>query len=257
MYCRVTFTDAGLGDAADVVAAEVEQLQVLGALLLVGQQFGGQRLVLRWRGAALARAGDRPQRVDVVARLRGAPGSPARRRRHGSPRSRSRTCRARGSACAAPGRAPAGLLRRACSCAGESTTCMMSPSVMYCLALITAALKASSPNSDSAGALATTVSSGSATGARSLASSSFSRACACFHAPGKPGSAKTTSVSLPERLSTMAISSESISRMSGVPSVIGLPGRRPASVRCSAPCRSRSSRPGRRRSAAGPAGPAP
>jgi hypothetical protein len=46
--------------AADVVAAEVEQHQVLGALLGVGQQLGGQRLVLLDGGAALARAGDRP-----------------------------------------------------------------------------------------------------------------------------------------------------------------------------------------------------
>jgi hypothetical protein len=37
---------ADLGDAADVVAAEVEQHQVLGALLRVGEQLGGERLVL-------------------------------------------------------------------------------------------------------------------------------------------------------------------------------------------------------------------
>ena len=50
---------ADLGDAADVVAAEIEQHQVLGALLRIGQQFGFERLVLVRRGAARARAGDR------------------------------------------------------------------------------------------------------------------------------------------------------------------------------------------------------
>ena len=37
---------ADLGDAADVVAAEVEQHQMLGALLGIGQQLVGERLVL-------------------------------------------------------------------------------------------------------------------------------------------------------------------------------------------------------------------
>ena len=36
---------AGLRDAADVVAAEVDQHHVLGALLRVGQQLGGERRV--------------------------------------------------------------------------------------------------------------------------------------------------------------------------------------------------------------------
>ena len=40
-----------------------------------------------------------------------------------------------------------------------------------------------------AGALSVAASAGIATGARSLASSSLSRAWACFQAPGKPGSA--------------------------------------------------------------------
>ena len=45
---------AELGDAADVVAAEVEQHQVLGALLRVGEQLGLERCVLlvAWRRAA-------------------------------------------------------------------------------------------------------------------------------------------------------------------------------------------------------------
>ena len=45
---------ADLGDAADVVAAEIEQHQVLGALLRIGEQFGRQRRVL---AAASCRAG--------------------------------------------------------------------------------------------------------------------------------------------------------------------------------------------------------
>ena len=52
---------ARLGDAADVVAAEVDQHDVLGALLLVGEQARGQRFVLLGRVAARHRAGDRSQ----------------------------------------------------------------------------------------------------------------------------------------------------------------------------------------------------
>ncbi len=54
----VTFDRADLRHAADVVAAEIEQHQMFGALLLVRQQIGGQRLVLGDRLAAPARAGD-------------------------------------------------------------------------------------------------------------------------------------------------------------------------------------------------------
>ena len=45
--------------AADVVAAEVEQHQVLGVLLRVGEQLLLERLVLLGRGAARPGAGDR------------------------------------------------------------------------------------------------------------------------------------------------------------------------------------------------------
>ena len=59
---------ADLGDAADVVAAEVEQHQVLGALLRIGEQFAlpapCPRAALRPRGAG---AGDRADGDDVVA----------------------------------------------------------------------------------------------------------------------------------------------------------------------------------------------
>ena len=51
---------ADLGDAADVVAAEIEQHQVLGALLRIGEQLVLQRLVLvrrRRRAAACRRSG--------------------------------------------------------------------------------------------------------------------------------------------------------------------------------------------------------
>ena len=50
---------ADLGDAADIVAAEIEQHQMLGALLRIGEQLLLQRLVLVRRGAAPPRAGDR------------------------------------------------------------------------------------------------------------------------------------------------------------------------------------------------------
>ena len=51
---------ADLGDAPDVVAAEVEQHQVLGALLRIGQELGLERLVLvpvSRRAAACRRSG--------------------------------------------------------------------------------------------------------------------------------------------------------------------------------------------------------
>ena len=60
---------ADLGDAADIVAAEIEQHQMLGALLRIGQQFVFQRLVLVRRRAARARAGDRADGHDIAARL--------------------------------------------------------------------------------------------------------------------------------------------------------------------------------------------
>src|SRR5690606_38615402 len=49
---------AGHRDAPDVIAREVDQHQVLGALLRVGEQFVGQRLVLLGRHAALAGPGE-------------------------------------------------------------------------------------------------------------------------------------------------------------------------------------------------------
>ena len=58
---------ADLGDAADVVAAEVEQHQMLGALLRIGEQFGGERLILGRRLAARPRAGDRADAHLAVA----------------------------------------------------------------------------------------------------------------------------------------------------------------------------------------------
>ena len=51
---------ADFGDPADIVAAEVKQHQVLGALLAVGQQFGFERAVLVAGLSARASAGDRP-----------------------------------------------------------------------------------------------------------------------------------------------------------------------------------------------------
>ena len=54
---RLHLDGAELADAAEVVAAEVDEHHVLGALLLVGEQVGGDRLVLL--GVAAARAGAR------------------------------------------------------------------------------------------------------------------------------------------------------------------------------------------------------
>ena len=52
-------TEPILGDAADVVAAQVDEHDVLGPLLGVGQQFVGEALVLFLGAAAAARAGQR------------------------------------------------------------------------------------------------------------------------------------------------------------------------------------------------------
>ena len=58
-----------LGDAADIVAAEVEQHQVLGAFLGIGEQLLLQRLVFLRGRAAPARAGDRADGDLAVAGL--------------------------------------------------------------------------------------------------------------------------------------------------------------------------------------------
>ena len=54
-------------DAADVVAAEIEQHEVLGAFFRVGEQLLLERLVLVRGRSARARAGDRPHRDDAIA----------------------------------------------------------------------------------------------------------------------------------------------------------------------------------------------
>ena len=60
------FDRADLRDAADIVAPEIEQHQMFGALLRVGQQFLADRLVLGAVPAAMARAGDRADGDAVV-----------------------------------------------------------------------------------------------------------------------------------------------------------------------------------------------
>ena len=57
----------GRCDPADVVAAEIEQHEMLRALLFVGEKVGGERLVLGLGLAAPAGAGDRPDRHHAVA----------------------------------------------------------------------------------------------------------------------------------------------------------------------------------------------
>jgi hypothetical protein len=57
---------AGLGDAADIVAAQIDQHQMLGAFLGIGHQIFGQRLVFLRRLAARAGASDGADR-DLAA----------------------------------------------------------------------------------------------------------------------------------------------------------------------------------------------
>ena len=59
---RLDLDGAVLADAAEVVAAEVDEHHVLGALLLVGEQVGGDRDVGVGVGPARAGAGDRARR---------------------------------------------------------------------------------------------------------------------------------------------------------------------------------------------------
>ena len=61
------FHGAQLGDAADIVAPEVEQHQVLGPLLGVGEKLRLQAGILGRVGVAGACAGQRPDRHQPVA----------------------------------------------------------------------------------------------------------------------------------------------------------------------------------------------
>ena len=70
------------GDAADIVAAKVEQHQMLGALLRIGEQFLFQCLVLVRCCAAMTRAGNWTDRDNIVGNL------------HQNFRTRSRDCEA-------------------------------------------------------------------------------------------------------------------------------------------------------------------
>ena len=78
-----TSTVPGRADPAEVVAAEVDEHHVLGALLRVGEQLGGQRGVLLGRRAARHRAGrrvhDRPRAGHGHQRLRRAADDVVRR----------------------------------------------------------------------------------------------------------------------------------------------------------------------------------
>ena len=60
---------AVLRDAPQVVAAQVHQHDVLGALLGIGGQLGGQRLVFFLVAAARARAGDGPVKRLAILHL--------------------------------------------------------------------------------------------------------------------------------------------------------------------------------------------
>ena len=63
----VTLHGAERRHPADIVATEIQQHQMLGAFLRVGQQFGLQRLILFVGRAAPARARQRPDRHRAVA----------------------------------------------------------------------------------------------------------------------------------------------------------------------------------------------
>ena len=58
---------ADLGDPPDIVPAEIEQHQMLGPFLRIGQQFFRQGFVFFCRGTALAGAGEGTQRDVAVA----------------------------------------------------------------------------------------------------------------------------------------------------------------------------------------------
>src|SRR3546814_16950068 len=57
---------ADVRDAANVVAAEVDQHQVFGDLFRIGEQLRGKRVVFFGALAALARTGDRPHGDQAV-----------------------------------------------------------------------------------------------------------------------------------------------------------------------------------------------
>ena len=100
---RSTSTRPELADAPEVVAAEVDEHHVLGALLLVGEQLLGDAQVLL-RG--LGRAGAcRRSAASRRGRRSPSPAAPARRPRSRSRRTRGSTCRATGSRPAGRGRA--------------------------------------------------------------------------------------------------------------------------------------------------------
>ena len=63
----MTATVPDCRDAADVVAAEIEQHQMLRALLRIGEQCGRQRLIFGFVGAAPRRAGNRADGDVAVA----------------------------------------------------------------------------------------------------------------------------------------------------------------------------------------------
>ncbi len=60
------FDGAGLRDAPDVVAGEVDEHDVLGELLRIGEELGGQRFVFGGRSPTASRAGERSHRGDFV-----------------------------------------------------------------------------------------------------------------------------------------------------------------------------------------------
>src|SRR6266516_2660620 len=63
------FDAANFGDPPDIVAAEIEQHEMLGALLGIGEEFGFECLILARRCATWPGAGDRTDRHDATGGL--------------------------------------------------------------------------------------------------------------------------------------------------------------------------------------------
>ncbi len=70
-------TDAHAADAAEIVAQQIDDHQILGAILLAGAQFGGERGIFGGIPAARPCALDRPRLDLAVAQRTGT--APARR----------------------------------------------------------------------------------------------------------------------------------------------------------------------------------
>ena len=129
-------------DPAEVVAGQVDEHHVLGALLRVGEQLLGERGVLLRRGAARPGAGDRvqrwPGRRSTLTSASGLEPTTSNGGRRGVAAAAG-TCTGWGWSPAAPGRRPARRPRQSSSNRWKSTTWNTSPARICLLARSTAA----------------------------------------------------------------------------------------------------------------------